>query len=304
MTVLDSRSKKMTLDMNVGAKEIPARSLRVMRWRRFVRHRGALAGLGVLLVIVFGAIASPLLFPAGFNGMRLTQRLLPPGPGHWFGTDAFGRDLLVRLAYGGQVSLLVGVVSVAIGAAIGTFLGAMAGYFGKSIDNVLMRAMDAIYAFPAVLLAMALIGALGTGLFNLMLAIGLVTVPSFARVVRGSVIQVRAREFIQAARAIGASDMRVLWRHIVPNALSPLIVTTSLQTAGAILAASSLSFLGLGIQPPTPEWGAMLAESRGYLVRAPWLSLFPGLAIALTVMAFNLIGDGLRDALDPKDKRL
>ncbi len=271
-------------------------------WRRFVRHYGAIVGLVIVSFIALMGIAAPILFPGGCNQMQLTQRLLPPGPGHWFGTDTFGRDLLVRVVYGSRVSLVVGVVSVAIGAGLGGILGAVAGYAGSWADNIIMRIMDAMCAFPAVLLAMALVSILGTGLLNLMLAIGLVTVPSFARIVRGSVIQVRSREYVEAAQAIGASDMRILWRHIIPNALSPLVVTASLQIASAILAASSLSFLGLGIQPPTPEWGAMLAESRGYMVRAPWLSICPGLAIALTVMGFNLVGDGLRDALDPKDK--
>jgi peptide/nickel transport system permease protein len=271
-------------------------------WRRFIRHHGALTGLIIVSLIALTGIAAPIIFPDGHNQMRLTERLLPPGPGHWFGTDTFGRDLLVRLVYGSRVSLVVGVVSVAIGAGLGSVLGALAGYVGSWADNIIMRIMDAMCSFPAVLLAMALVSVLGTGLLNLMLAIGLVTVPSFARIVRSSVIQVRSREYVEAARAIGASDMRILWRHIIPNALSPLIVTASLQTASAILAASSLSFLGLGIQPPTPEWGAMLAESRGYMVRAPWLSICPGLAIAVTVMGFNLVGDGLRDALDPKDK--
>ncbi len=304
MSPAAAMDQTMGQTMNSATGGFPERSPRTLRWRRFVRHRGAVVGLPIVFLIALAGVSAPFIFPGGYNEMRLTERLLAPGPGHWLGTDVFGRDLLVRLVYASQVSLMVGVVSVAIGAGVGSILGALAGYFGSWTDHIIMRVMDAVHSFPAVLLAMALVSVLGTGLFNLMLAVGLVTVPSFARIVRSSVIQVRAREFVEAARAMGASDMRVLWRHIIPNALSPLIVTASLQTASAILAASSLSFLGLGIQPPTPEWGAMLAESRGYLIRSPWLSIFPGLAIALTVMGFNLIGDGLRDALDPKDRRV
>lgn len=267
--------------------------------KRLLRSPGALFGL-IVVTLLLGAVAlAPVLAKADPNDMVLVERLKPPGGAHRMGTDAFGRDILSRLLYGGRISLLVGVVAVAMGGTVGTLLGAVSGYYRGWVDQVVMRAMDSLNAFPAVLLAMAIAAALGTGLLNIMLAVGITSVPAFARITRSAVISVRGLDYVVAATALGARSGRVLWRHVFPNSFGPVIVTATLQIASAILAASSLSFLGLGIQAPTPEWGSMLAEGRGHIIRAPWLSAFPGLAIMLTVMGFNLLGDALRDALDP-----
>lgn len=267
--------------------------------QRLLRVPGAVMGLLLVLVLVGSAVLAPYLAPADPTTMDLLGRLQPPARVHVMGTDQFGRDVFSRILYAGRISLLVGVVAVALGGVAGTVLGALSGFYRGWLDHVIMRMMDALHAFPAVLLAMAIMGALGTGILNLMLAVGITSVPAFARITRSAVLTIRELDFVVAARALGARSMTVLLRHVLPNSVAPVIVAATLQVASAILAASSLSFLGMGIQPPTPEWGGMLADGRGHIQTAPWLTAFPGLAIMLTVMGFNLLGDALRDAMDP-----
>ena len=268
-------------------------------WRVLISTPGGIAGSAIVVVLVLSALFAPLIAPASPTAQHLLDRMQPPSAAHWFGTDAFGRDILSRALYGGRISLVVGCASVLVAMVVGTLLGMTAGYFGGWYSAVVMRAMDALYAFPAVLLAIGILGALGPGLRNVIIAVGVTSVPVFARVSRGAVLQVRDLEYVLAARSLALSRLTILRRHVVPNSSSPVIVVATLQIAAAILAASSLSFLGLGVQPPTPEWGSMLADGRNYITSAPWLAIFPGLAIVLAVMGFNLLGDALRDAYDP-----
>ncbi len=270
-----------------------------MMLKQLVRTPGAVFGFLLILVLVGSAVFAGQISPLDPTEMNLIGRLKPPGTLGLLGTDTFGRDILVRILFGGRISLLVGVVAVSMGGITGTSLGAISGFYGGWIDHAIMRILDALNSFPAVLLAMAIIGALGPGLVNLMLAVSVTSVPAFGRISRSAVLMVRELEYVQAARSVGVRPIAILWRHILPNSLAPVIVTATLQIASAILAAASLSFLGMGIQPPTPEWGSMLAEGRGFIERAPWLTIFPGLAIATAVVGFNLMGDALRDAMDP-----
>ncbi len=262
-----------------------------------------MAGLAVIGLLAVFAIFAPLVAPADPIAQNLATRLLPPTRQHWLGTDDLGRDLLSRIIYGGRVSLTVGIVSVGLAIAVGTALGLISGFYRGISESVIMRVMDIMLAFPATLLAIFIVGVRGPGLNNAMLAIGVINVPIFARIVRGSVLRVRQEDFVEAARAVGASQSRILNRHILPNTLAPLIVQTTLNIGAAILEAAGLSFLGLGAQAPTPEWGAMLTNTREFLRDAPWAATFPGLAILAAVVGFNLLGDGLRDALDPRLRR-
>lgn len=233
----------------------------------------------------------------------IPNRLQGPSMEHWCGTDEFGRDIFARLVHGSRVSLVVGLISVSISLFIGGALGAIAGYYGGRVDNVIMRIMDIFLAVPSILLAMTIVAALGTSLVNVMLAIGVSGVPGYARIVRASVMSIKDQEFVEASRAIGAKSPTTIFREILPNCLAPIIVQATLSVAGAILSTASLSFIGLGVQPPSPEWGAMLSGGRNYLRDALHLTLFPGLAIVITILALNLLGDGLRDALDPRLKQ-
>jgi len=270
---------------------------------RFLRHRLAVGGLGLVLLIVGLAVAARLLAPHDPIRQDLPYALAGPSLEFPLGTDEFGRCILSRILYGARFSLLVGVIATAIGAGAGILCGLAAGYFPR-LDAPIMRIMDVLLAFPSILLAIAVVAALGPSLVNVMIAVGVRSIPSYARLARSMVLSLKELEFVQGATALGASHPRVLFRHILPNSVSPLLVFSSMQIATAILLAAILSFLGLGVQPPTPEWGKMVSDGRAYLMEAPHVSLFPGLAIFVAVMGFNCLGDGLRDALDPRVGRV
>jgi len=270
--------------------------------RRFAKNKGALLGLCFIVVLVVCAIIPSVIAPFGFDDQDLSRRFQSPSLQHLFGTDEFGRDIFSRVVYGCRISLTLGLVSVTISCGLGIVLGCIAGYYGKIIDNVLMRIIDIMLSIPNILLAVSIVAALGTSFFNLMLAIGIGAVPGYARIVRASILSVKEQEFIEAARSNGASDWRIITRHIVPNCMAPIIVQATISIASAILSAAGMSFIGLGIMPPTPEWGSMLASGRAYIRDYWYVVTFPGLAIMLTVFSINLLGDGLRDALDPRLK--
>jgi peptide/nickel transport system permease protein len=276
--------------------------------RRLVRHRGAVAGLLVILLFFATALLAPSLSPYDPLAQNLDRRLQGPSWAHPLGTDDFGRDILSRVMYGARISLTVGFLSIGIAVAGGLILGLVAGFYtagrwGRVIDIVIMRTSDILLAFPAVLLAIAIVTALGPSLRHAMLAIAIIYLPRFIRIVRAAMLVEKEQTYIEAGQALGMSHRRLLLRHLLPNVMSPVIVQATLGLAEAILEAAALSFLGLGATPPTPEWGAMLSEGRSYLRLAPWVTVFPGMAIFLIVVSFNLVGDGLRDALDPRLRR-
>ena len=274
-------------------------------WRRLKKNRMAMLGLAIVVFLVVLAVCADFLFD--YNEVVIKQntaiRLQGPSAEHWFGTDEFGRDILARLVHGGRISLVVGVIAVAIALVLGGTLGAISGFFGGKVDMIISRAMDILLAVPSLLLSITIVSALGPSIINLMIAIAVSSVPGYARIVRSSVMTVRDNEFVEAAKAIGANDAQIIASHILPNCLAPIIVQVSLKVASAILSTSGLSFLGLGVKAPTPEWGSMLSGGRAYLRNAPHLTVFPGLCIMLTILSMNLLGDGLRDALDPKLKQ-
>nr|MDT0659285.1 ABC transporter permease [Micromonospora sp. DSM 115978] len=267
-----------------------------------LRNRLALFGLVVLGLLAVAAAVGPWLAPYDPNGVDIPNRLAGPSLEHPFGTDNLGRDVLSRVLVGARVSLQVGFVAVGISLTVGVAVGLVAGFYTGAVDAVLMRTMDVLFAFPAILLAIAVLAILGPGITNAMIAIGIVYTPIFARITRASTLVASQELYVRAARSVGASDLRILRRHVLPNILAPIIVQTSLSLAFAILAEAALSFLGLGVQRPDPAWGLMLAEGRAFVRQAPWMGIFPGVAIFATVLAFNVVGDGLRDALDPKQK--
>lgn len=275
-------------------------------WRdvfnRLKRNKMAMFGLAIILLLIILALFADVIAPYGYDDQNLKDRLTPPNSQYLLGTDNFGRDILSRIIYGSRISLQVGFIAVGISAIIGGALGSIAGYYGGKLDNFVMRAMDILLAIPSILLAISIVAALGPGLQNVMIAVGIGSIPSYARIVRASVLSIRDQEFVEAARAVGANDFRIITKHILPNAMAPIIVQATLGVAGAILSAAGLSFIGLGIQPPTPEWGAMLSSGREYLRDNWYVATFPGLAIMITIFALNLLGDGLRDALDPRLK--
>ena len=289
-------------------------SLWQITWRRLFRRKSALVGLGILGLLVFVALTAQWIAPYDPHqvliGVEPVQRREKPcihllgcptdKPQHLAGVDGNVRDEFSRLLYGARLSLMVGFSTVTFAIIIGTVLGALSGYFGGWVDNTIMRTMDVLLAFPSLLLAIAIVTVLGPGLINALLAIGIVSIPAYARVVRASVLSVREMDYVSATRALGGNNMQILFRRILPNALTPLIVQGTLGIATAILDAAALSFLGLGAQPPTPEWGSMLGSERNQVFTAPHLVFYPGLAIMMTVLSFNLLGDGLRDALDPR----
>ena len=272
-------------------------------WKRLKRNKRAMFGRFIFFLLVLIAIAAPLIAPEGYNNQVVTDQFIAPGSEHWFGTDKLGRDVFSRIVWGARYSISIGVVSVAISMILGGGIGAIAGFYGGTVDNLIMRVMDIIQAIPNILLAVAISAALGTGLFNTMLAIGLSGIPGFARLIRGSILSIRESEYVEAARAITASDGRIILKHIIPNVMSPMLVQATMNIGSSILAAASLSFIGLGVQAPMPEWGAMISDGRNYIRHQWWIATYPGLAIVLTVVSINLFGDGLRDALDPRLSR-
>ena len=271
-------------------------------WRRLARNRPALAGLAIIGAMVLLALLPDLVAPYSPYAIDSTQRGTTPSAAHPFGMDQVGRDVLSRVIFGARVAMLVGLSATGLSLVVGVFVGATAGYFGGGADAVLMRLVDALQAFPILILLIAIAAALGPSLAHVIVILGLTTWAQYARVVRADVLSLRQREFVVAARTLGVPNRRIIVRHILPNALGPIIVLASLSVAGVILLESALSFLGLGTQPPTPSWGSMLADGRTYILTYPHIALFPGLAITLTVLAFNLLGDGLRDALDPRTR--
>ena len=275
------------------------RSRRRRVLREFSRNRFALAGTLFMAVIVTAAVFAPYIATHDPNDQELLTRLESPSRANWFGTDELGRDEFSRLVYGARISLFIGMLGTLGGVVIGTTLGMISGFFGGWTDTAAMRVVDILYAFPGILLAILIVAVMGPGLFNLVLALTIWGTPTLSRIVRSSVLSLRSQEFVEAARTIGASRTRIMTRHLLPNSMAPIIVYATLGVAGSLLTAAGLGFLGLGVQPPTAEWGAMLSVGRGYLREAPHIMVFPGLLIFLTVISLNLIGDALRDALDP-----
>jgi len=290
--------------INMSAVKIKKRSQFANAWRQFKKNKMGMIGLIVFTVLVLLAVLCPM-FISYDNDVIMQHnqiRLQAPSVMHIFGTDQYGRDVLSRIIWGARISLFVGVFTVSLALAVGGTIGALAGYFGGKWDNILMRIMDVFLAMPGTILAVAIVGALGPGLFNILLAMAMCRIPQFARIVRSSVLSIRGLEYIEAAKACGTKTPRILWRHVIPNAIGPIVVQCTLHMATTILGVAGLSFIGLGIQPPIPEWGSMLSEAKEQMRYSSYLMVFPGIAIMISVLSLNLIGDGLRDALDPRLK--
>nr|WP_075980261.1 ABC transporter permease [Bacillus massilionigeriensis] len=271
-------------------------------WRGFKKNKLAIIGTGIVLFFILLAIFAPIIAPSGINDQELSNKLLAPSSEHWFGTDDFGRDIFSRVVFGARISLWVGFLSVCGSIVIGCLLGIVAGYYGKWVDMIISRIFDIMLAFPSILLAIAIVAVLGPSLKNALIAIATINIPNFGRLIRSRVLSVKEEEYIMAAKAVGMSNTRILLSHVLPNSMAPIIVQGTLAIATAIIEAAALGFLGLGAEAPNPEWGKMLSDAKTFLIQAPWTMIFPGLAIMLTVLGFNLMGDGLRDALDPKMK--
>lgn len=269
---------------------------------RLAKNKLAMAGLVVILLLISIAILAPIIAPYNYAAQDLNSTYAAPSKIHLLGTDKLGRDILSRLIYGTRQSLKIGMLSVAIASVLGTILGSIAGFYGGKTDNILMRILDIYQSIPGMLLSIALAASLGPGINNAIIAIGISTIPAYARIIRASIMTVREKEFIEAAIAINASDLRIITKHVLPNAISPLIVEITMNIGNSILAAATLSFIGLGAQPPSPEWGAMLVEGRNYMRDYGYLVIYPGICIMTSVLSFNMLGDGLRDALDPRLK--
>ena len=272
-------------------------------WRRFARNRGAVFGLAVLVVIVLMSVFAPVLAPYDPLAQGVGPALQRPSLEHWAGTDSFGRDLMSRIIYGARIALVVGVVSVALAMVIGVSLGLAAGYYGGWLDIVVMRVMDGLFAFPIIILAIAMMAIMGFGVLNVIIAVAVGFIAPFARVTRADVLAVKEEPYVEAARLAGVSSPAVIIRHVLPNVMAPIIVQAALRVSGAIITESGLSFLGLGPPPPNPVWGSMIAEGRNFIVMAPHVSTFPGIALMLAIVGLNLLGDGLRDTLDPRLRR-
>ena len=282
---------------------LPVRGMRLVARAPILSNPLNLVALALIAMLAACALLAQVLAPYDPLALDLAVRLKPPSPEHWLGTDSLGRDIASRILYGARISLVIGVVVVGSAGVFGTFVGLIAGYAGGLVDEALMRLTEVFLAFPALILAMAIAGALGPSLTNAIIAIAAVTWAVYARLTRGQILSLRRREFVEAARAMGASRMRIILRHLLPNALAPLMVQASFDMGSSIIAAAGLSFIGFGAQPPTPEWGVMISEGRNFISTQPWLSLFPGLAILFAVGSFNVLGDGLRHVLDPRLRR-
>ena len=291
-----------TVEANAPRK---ARSQMGEVWHQFRRNKGAMVGSAIVLIIVFVALFADVFldYDTQVVGQNVAERLQWPSARHWFGTDELGRDIFFRVLYGTRLSCSVGLVAVTIGLVIGVTLGAIAGFYGGTLEEVIMRSTDILGAVPNMLMAIVIVSVLGQSIWNLMLAVGITSVPQFVRITRAAVLTVRNQEYVEASKAIGLSNRRIIFKHILPNCLSPIIVQATLRVASAIISASSLSFLGLGVPAPSPEWGALLSGGRKYIRDYSYMTLFPGLAIMITVLALNMMGDGLRDSLDPKLKK-
>jgi len=294
--------------------EIRIRSQRKRLFQTFIRNRPAILGVVLMMLVLFAAFFADDWFIAIFQGREpqpllapydpleqdAANRLAPPSREHWMGLDSFGRDILSRIIYGARISLMVGIIAVLIGGIAGGIMGLAGGYQGGKTENLLMRATDVLMAFPSLIMGLMVLAVLGGGLFNMILAIGIVLAPTFARVAHGSTLTVKQNDYVQVARSIGAGNLRIARVHVLPNITSELVVLASIWIASAIRVEANLSFIGLGVSPPTPAWGSMIRDGTRYLFEAPWVSFFPGMAILITVLAFNLLGDGLRDVFDPK----
>ena len=272
-------------------------------WTRFRTNRFAITGGVVVILLFLLSFLAPYITPYGPNDLDLYHVLIPPSSSHWFGTDDLGRDVLTRMIYGARISLLVGFVAVGIAVIIGTFVGLLSGYYSGWVDNILMRFVDIMLCFPTFFLILAVIAFIGQSIWYIMIIIGLTGWMGVGRLVRAEVLSIRERDYVMAVRALGARDLRIIFRHILPNAMSPVLVSATLGVAGAILTESALSFLGIGVPPPTPSWGNILTSGKDYIEFAWWLTLYPGLAITVTVLAYYLVGEGIRDALDPRLNR-
>ena len=284
--------------------EYKKRSQLSIIWNRLRKNKLAMLGLAILVVMVALAVCADWIadYDTNVTGMNMAERLQTPSAKHWFGTDSYGRDVFARIIHGSRLSLSLSIFAMLAAVAIGSIIGAIAGYYGGRVDDVLMRLMDILLAIPPMLMSISIVAALGHSMVNLMIALSLAYIPVFARVIRSSILTVKGQEFIEAAKACGTSNARIILRHIIPNAIGPIIVQATLAMGSTILIISSLSFMGMGIQPPQPEWGTMLYDGRDLIRTSPYLVIFPGIAIALAVLSLNLLGDGLRDALDPRMK--
>ena len=291
-------------ELGLHAGDLQASTLYRDAWNRLKKNKLAIASFILLVILALVAIFAPLIAPYDPYAQDLTRLNEPPSADHWFGTDDIGRDIFSRVVYGTQISMLVGVVCEAICVPIGVILGALAGYFGGWVDSIISRIIEIFASFPMILFAIAIMFILGPGVMNVFIAIGVIGWTGLARMIRGQIMQLKEKEFIEAARASGASNMKIIFRHLIPNCLSTIIVVITLDIPGDIMLESTLSFVGLGVQPPTPSWGSMISEGRKFIRQNVWYSFFPGLAIMLVVLAFNTLGDGVRDALDPKLKNL
>lgn len=302
MNKMNEKNAQVTAE---NLKEFKGRSLAEETARRLLKNKGAIVGMCFLILLVIVAIASEFLFDFDTDIIlvQAENSFAPPSMAHIFGCDQSGRDIFARILYGARYSLIIGIGSVSIGLFFGLILGSLAGFYGGFIDNLVMRANDILYSIPNIMIAVVVVSIFGTSTASLLFSLSISAASSFSRITRAAVMQVRGMEYIESAYAMGLPTWKVIMRHIIPNCLSPIIVQVTLAVGNNIISASSLSFLGVGIPVPLPEWGAMLAEGRNYIRSAPWMCIFPGLAIMLTVLALNLMGDGLRDALDPKLKK-